>query len=774
MIISIVNRSNSIPDEELQQVIRAINRQIAEDFEPYWSFGARLRLEGKVGTKPDKESLADLRGDAVIYLWDQTDMEDALGYHDSNSYGIPYGFVFTELAKKLDENWTVTLSHEALELLGDSQGTLLVQGPHPGKPNMEVFHWFEMCDAVQAQTYKVDGIEVANFVLPLYFTKEEQEGGRNDFLGRVINGKGLDSFGVSAGGYIGFFNPKQRQHETWSPPADAEADKRLKIKRQAAFGRGYRRSHPDAFSRPDKPSNPPVQLPVAYPQLLKLATLTSLKSSSPSTATAVVTTIAVQDPIKHVVVLMMENRSFDHMLGGMRVVDPNVEGIDPDKPFFNTKTDGTKFEQQPIAKWVMSRDLDHEHEGAMAELGTKADPMSGFVSSHLKRYPDAPDDELKQVMAYFPFGKTPKGDALPVLHSLAREFGVCDHWFSSMPGPTWQNRFFTHSGTSLGHTKMPSMSDPSAMGLYYQETIFDRLTESGISWKIFHDGIPQSIVLTRLLTRYLTFRGYAGMGDFYKLAKGDPVDFPKYTFIEPCYFGKNENDQHPPADVRLGEQLISDVYNAIRSNPKLWESTLLVLTSDEHGGFYDHVAPPASVAPDDHVAEWSFDRLGVRVPTILVSPWIEKGVIKTVFDHTSLLRYLCEKWNLDPLGARMQAEAGDKRANSFADELTKRATPRTDTPDRVEPTKIKLARGVTAAVEPPIVGSREALLMFIDQLPDRAAAPLKKGDGKQVLRSRAMKSTKPVPQMSPADSVAAAEKKLESLRIKRSINLEKI
>jgi len=103
MIISIVNRSKSIADADLQAVIRAINRQITEDFLPYWSFGATLRLEGAIGDKPDTHSLLDLRGDGVIYLWDHTDMEDALGYHESNAMGIPYGFVFTELSKKLDE-----------------------------------------------------------------------------------------------------------------------------------------------------------------------------------------------------------------------------------------------------------------------------------------------------------------------------------------------------------------------------------------------------------------------------------------------------------------------------------------------------------------------------------------------------------------------------------------------------------------------------------------------------------------------------------------------
>ena len=109
------------------------------------------------------------------------------------------------------------------------------------------------------------------------------------------------------------------------------------------------------------------------------------------------------------------------------------------------------------------------------------------------------------------------------------------------------------------------------------------------------------------------------MDEFYKAAQGNESDFPEYAFIEPCYFGQQENDQHPPADVRNGEQHIADVYNAIRANDALWKSTLLVITSDEHGGFYDYAVPPPTIAPDNHTAEWSFDQLG-GVPIILVSP----------------------------------------------------------------------------------------------------------------------------------------------------------
>lgn len=753
MIISIVNRSNKITDEVLQCVIRAINRQISDDFEPYWSFGARLRLEGKTRRSPNKNTLAEMRGDAVIYLWDKIDMEDAFGYHAANTRGIPYGFVFMELAEKLEENWTVTLSHEALELLGDSQGNLLVQGPHPEQPTMEVFHWFELCDAVQSQTYTIDGVEVSNFLLPLYFTSDEQKGARNDFLGTSRGGKKLQSFGVARGGYIGFYDPRTRQHNTYAAPGDEKARQRLSIKDGVGYGRGYLRKRREVSTSREK------------------AHLQSLQGANLLKAGAVTGAGVANDPIKHVVVLMLENRSFDHMLGGMSKIDPNVEGIRQNgAPYSNQSSAGKRYEQKPGAAWVLPdrQDPDHEHDGTMQQLGTAANPMGGFVDNFLARYPDADDTHLAQVMAYFDFGKTSEEDTLSALHTLARNFAVCDHWFSSLPGPTWQNRFFMHSATCLGHLLMPSRKEPQNMHLYYQDTIYDRLSDAGVDWKIYHDGIPQSIVMVRLLGHWLTGDRYDPMDEFYKAAQGSESGFPEYAFIEPCYFGQQENDQHPPADVRGGERLIADVYNAIRANDALWKSTLLVITSDEHGGFYDHVVPPPTVAPDNHTVEWSFNQLGVRVPTILVSPWVKQGVIKTVFDHTSLLRYVCDKWNLPPLGLRMQETAGPARANTFGTALTELAAPREDTPETLKAAGIPRVKAMIAPVagelpaEPPIEGSREALLMFVEQLPQPVTSKVVMGrlpEGAVAIMAVQKPETMTAPQR-----VASAMEKLEQLR----------
>jgi hypothetical protein len=242
MLISIVNHtSGKLTDAQVQDAIRAINAQLAHDYKPYWHIAAELRLEGSIGKDPDDDVLPELRGDAIIYLWDEVNADDALGFHENNAAGVPFGFVFTELSKELGESWTVTLSHEALELIGDPEVNLLVAGPHPGDPKKEVFHWYEMCDAVQDETYKIGGVEVSNFLLPLYFTSSNEVGGRNDFLGAKKGRSPLPSFGIAKGGYIGFYNPETREHETHALKGDQRARERAKIKAKAMMARRAKR-----------------------------------------------------------------------------------------------------------------------------------------------------------------------------------------------------------------------------------------------------------------------------------------------------------------------------------------------------------------------------------------------------------------------------------------------------------------------------------------------------------------------------------------------------
>lgn len=246
MLISVLNVTDGkIADADVQTVLRAINRQIAEDFEPYWGFGATLRLEGASTTKPSSRPSADMRGDAILYLWNGADVDGALGYHDKNARGIPYGFVFTELARKLHDPWSTILSHEALELIGDPMSNLLVQGPHPADADKRqprtVFHWYEMCDAVQDENYVIDGVTVSNFVLPLYFTGGEERGSRNDFLNKAHRQGALRSFGTNPGGYVGFFDPAMNDWDTFTAPRDRRAKQRIKIKGAIPIGRSSMR-----------------------------------------------------------------------------------------------------------------------------------------------------------------------------------------------------------------------------------------------------------------------------------------------------------------------------------------------------------------------------------------------------------------------------------------------------------------------------------------------------------------------------------------------------
>lgn len=249
MIISVINLSDEgVTDEEVQRGIRAVNRQLEEDFAPYWGFGGRLRLEGKTGRGRGFDQ-ADMRGDAVLYIRRRVRRSQDDGFHAAHFAGIPYGFVYLDVSDELDEDWTVTLSHEALELVGDPELNLLVQGPHPTTPR-QVFHWFELCDPVQDESYKIDGLSVSNFVLPLYFTSTEERGGRNDFLGTRAKtgphkGQTLRSFSANPGGYLTYFDPKTGKDRDWSPPASRRSKKRLAVKGALGVGRGQRRRRRD-------------------------------------------------------------------------------------------------------------------------------------------------------------------------------------------------------------------------------------------------------------------------------------------------------------------------------------------------------------------------------------------------------------------------------------------------------------------------------------------------------------------------------------------------
>jgi len=372
------------------------------------------------------------------------------------------------------------------------------------------------------------------------------------------------------------------------------------------------------------------------------------------------------DPIQHVILLMLENHSLDQMLGCFSQLYPDLDGIDSQVQRFNLDDKNQKIFQKETTETQMTLDPLHEVPNVLTQI---SENNSGFVKDFVTNYPKSTDQDRQNVMGYYPYG------FLPALHALAAEYTICDHWFSSLPGPTWANRFFALSGTTSGRVKTPSGITDRNFGheIFYQnqKNIFDCLDEAKVTWRNYYGDFPISLVLTHQREPH-NLINYRKMDSFFKDANSDATNFPAFSFIEPKYMGEDQNDDHPPHNTMKAEKLIADVYNAVRSNEKLWQSTLLIVNYDEHGGFYDHVQPPAAIPPDSHTEEYSFTQLGVRVPSLLISPWVKKGVEKTTYDHTSVLKYLSDKWQLSPLGERT------KQANSIASALNFEQAPRQD------------------------------------------------------------------------------------------------
>jgi phospholipase C len=394
--------------------------------------------------------------------------------------------------------------------------------------------------------------------------------------------------------------------------------------------------------------------------------------------------------IDHIVVLMLENRSFDHMLGYLYHDTNNVtpigqtfEGLTGSES--NPGTDGKSVPVFPImpdapnAYFMPGADPGEGYMATNSQLfgsntaptGQPAAPMRGFVSDFAytltwearEGWSIVGGTQPQDIMGCF----TP--ESLPVLSALARGYAVCDHWFASVPTETLPNRAFALAGTSQGH-----MDDKTKT--YTSPSIFGSLTAAGVSWVVYgYDAQP----LTKSNFPDITGapKSHFGLFTDFRNAAADG-SLAQFVFLEPSW-SSTGNSQHPNYDVALGEQLIHDVYAALRTSP-VWDSTLLIITYDEHGGCYDHVAPPWGAAPpDDSAGEFGFDftRFGIRVPTVLVSPLIPAGTVfrvpdgATPLDHTSILKTIEARWNLAALTAR------DAAAEHIGAVLTL-STPRTD------------------------------------------------------------------------------------------------
>lgn len=418
------------------------------------------------------------------------------------------------------------------------------------------------------------------------------------------------------------------------------------------------------------------------------------------------------DTIKHVIVLMLENHSFDQMLGCFKSVYTGLDGVDPAKPGCNKDSTGHEYFQHVSSDPTVDPDPKHELDHILNSL---KDGNSGFVSEYEKEYPQTTPAQRQRIMDYFGM------DDLPALHALAKHFTICDHWYSSVPGPTWTNRFFAYSGTSKGIVDMPTSVGQTELYLHYdQVTIFDRLNEAKIPWRVYFGDVPNSLVL-RHQQRPENVLHYRWMHTFVEDAQKSANDFPAFCLIEPNYQRGEQNDDHPPHSTMRAQRLIAHVYNTLVKNEDLWNSTLLVILYDENGGFYDHVPPPEAVPPDHFQDKYAFNSLGVRVPALLISPWIEKGVLSTPLDHTSLLKFLIDKWKLGPLTERVT------NAKSFAEVIRTSGQPRTDTPESVPTPPLMMeagplgSRDEMAAV--PMNENQKALLVFSEYLEQQSPAP---------------------------------------------------
>ena len=270
---------------------------------------------------------------------------------------------------------------------------------------------------------------------------------------------------------------------------------------------------------------------------------------------------------------------------------------------------------------------------------------------------------------------------------------------------------------------MPESIGDTDLYLHYdQATIFDRLYEKGVSWRVYFGDVPNSLVLRHQQQPHNALH-YRLMHSFFDDVQGPANAFPSFSFVEPNYFKGEQNDDHPSHSTMRAQRLLAQVYNSLRKNAELWNSTLLVVLYDENGGFYDHVEPPSAVPPDQFQDKFTFDQLGVRVPALLVSPWVDRQVLSTTFDHTSLLKYLTDKWNLAPLTERVN------QARTFADAI--RSSPRTDTPESVpEPRLVAFATPFGISDEElaePMNDLQKALSVLSEHLSNQTVLPTSPG-----------------------------------------------
>jgi phospholipase C len=428
--------------------------------------------------------------------------------------------------------------------------------------------------------------------------------------------------------------------------------------------------------------------------------------------------------LKHIVVVMMENRSFDHMLGylwqeGMTEID----GLRGDE--FNLDADGARITVHPfdaeastvqrVGEALQKRlDPDHSPAGVRKQLGPGytegGPPNGGFVRSFIESRKTS--DNVGKDLWSVPMGFYTSKD-VPVYDHLARQYCVCDRWYCSIPGDTWPNRLYAYSGTQSDKadggplwdqiTALPPLRRLKSMPLYDVAAFTRQLADKQWRW-YSHDPATLRVAdaryrdlanprpdnfaffdrrkvdwvtqtLERPLVRGGSFLDDAAQGSLPQVSWIDP------NFVDLSVLETNSNDDHPPSDIRAGQAFIFDVYEALLHSPD-WDDTLLVITYDEHGGFYDHVTPPA--LPTDDPARPRYKTYGLRVPTLIAGPRVQREVLHapadgTQFDHTTLIKTILLAFAANPSRAIGRMPTRVQRAPHLGGVLLD--APRTDVDD---------------------------------------------------------------------------------------------
>jgi phospholipase C len=411
---------------------------------------------------------------------------------------------------------------------------------------------------------------------------------------------------------------------------------------------------------------------------------------------------AFDGKIEHFIVLMLENRSYDQMLGALSSASDEYDGVPAGTRLSYEARDGST-QWVPIEHGAppdrFSPDPGHGFKSVDAQIygrgvGQPAD-MGGFARRFVVDHPRVERAKIEHYATLYGEGH------LPVLQRLAREYGVCSHWFCSLPSSTAPNRMFAHAGTSGGATRA---------GAYYScirgRMIFDRLGAADRrAWRVYFHDMPHLWLAGDAWTK-----SFSGHFQFMRAFENDVRhdQLPTYSFLEPQHVIPPWSSQHPSAGVSHGEKLVAEVYDTLVSNPRVFRKSLFLVVYDEHGGFYDHVIPPGHpgwneqcpgieyrvIPPDDargtgdgRERGYAFDTLGPRVPAVVVSPWIERGSVfgwksadpakRVTFDHTSIL---------STVGAMTGVWVESKRARAATNlgVTINRDTPRTDYPTKLD------------------------------------------------------------------------------------------